>query len=76
MPHPPNEEYPYVYCATGPRKGQRCRVIKPGWRTRGYGSRFVQFEDGTELIVNRLFIRRTHHGSSTSETAASHDPKA
>lgn len=46
--------FPHVlFWDTLGRKGQRCRVIKPGFRIA-----LVEFEDGFRHTVNRMAIRR------------------
>lgn len=73
MQTPANQEYPYVL-TVGPYKGQRCRIIELGWRSRhGWGSRHVETEDGAHVIINRLFLRRKH-GNSTEKTTAGNRP--
>lgn len=58
-PNPTAEDqptpYPYTFAwDQHGRKGQRCKVIKTTTKTA-----MVRFEDGSDLIVNRMAIRRT-----------------
>lgn len=47
--------FPYVlFWDKLERKGQRCRILKPGPRVL-----LVEFEDGFRHTVNRMAIRRT-----------------
>lgn len=75
MQTPANEEYPYVLIV-GPKKGQRCRIVDLGWRSRlGYGSRHIETEDGSHITINRLFLRRKDHGNLSTNTAAGDHPQ-
>lgn len=50
----PQNPFPYVlYWDKLERKGQRCRILKPGPRVM-----LVEFEDGFKHTINRMAIRR------------------
>lgn len=66
-------EFPYVYVAREiHRRGDRCRIVS-GWRTSGWGSVCIEFEDGWSVIVSRTHIRRQDNGKSSENTAAGND---
>lgn len=46
------------------RKGQRCRIVKPGWKIV-----LVEFEDGFRHTVNKMAVRRADPCSSSSSSS-------